>query len=120
MLPNSLRAKRFAAVSVFLNWYEVVRYIGTATAVVAGSLLYSPPWRAIVSGFLIVAYSAGSEIPKFLSAMITTLFFVFSMIVVFGGYETFFAAHNYSRIFGPSYNTLLSQYGTRGQLSQRK
>ena len=58
-------------------------------------------YLTIVSGFLIVAYSAGSEIPKFLSAMITTLFFVFSMIVIFGGYETFFAAHNYSRIFGP-------------------
>ena len=50
---NDALEKRLAAVSVFLNWYEVVRYIGTATAVVAGSLLYSPPWMAIVSGFFI-------------------------------------------------------------------
>src|SRR3990170_4204263 len=54
MFPNSLRAKRFAACSVLLKTYDVVLYIGTALAPVAGSEVSCPACRAKVSNFLFV------------------------------------------------------------------
>ncbi|MFT6094085.1 MAG: hypothetical protein ACJA2Q_001987 [Pseudohongiellaceae bacterium] len=33
--------------------------------------------------------------------MVTTLFFAFSLICVLASYEFFFAAHSFSRIYGP-------------------
>jgi hypothetical protein len=58
-------------------------------------------YLTIVSGYLIVAYSAGSKIPNFLSAMVTSLFLSFSLIFVLGSYTFFGGAHTFSRIFGP-------------------
>ena len=58
-------------------------------------------YLTVVSGYLIVTYSAGDKIPKFLSAIVTVLFLTFSLFFALGSYQFFFAAHNFSRIYGP-------------------
>ena len=51
MFPVSFRANRFAACSVFLKTYDVVWYMGTARAPVAGSGVSCPACSAMVSSF---------------------------------------------------------------------
>lgn len=82
---------------------EIVDLIQIIEEAISAGMEAVALYITIVSGYLIITYSAGANISKYLAFLVTSLFVVFSLLFTGGSYNFFSGAHQYSVLFGAEF-----------------
>lgn len=58
-------------------------------------------YLTVVTGYILVGYTAGKNVSKYLNFLVTSIFVAFSLFFVAGTWDFFYAAYEYSTRYGP-------------------
>ncbi len=84
----------------YMTPMDIVDLIQIVEEAISAGMQAAALYITIVSGYLILIYSAGQKISKYLNVLVTSLFIVFSLFFSAGSYQFFSLAHEYSVNFG--------------------